>query len=204
MTDERTPDPARATPALQAAVRRAAAGDRVAYAELVRHYQRPLAGFLARMGLTAARIEELAQDTFVRAWTHLPRYRPQQAQFSTWLYTIARRLALNELDRAAHRHEVPAGPGPADEAADPAGDPARHLLRRRRDAQLHQALRALPHADRSVLALAYVKELDVAQIAAIEGCAAAAVRTRLTRARQRLLQALHALGPLDGLEGDAA
>ena len=63
---------------------RAAAGDRQAYALLVQRHQRGLFGFLGRMGLTQAEAEDLAQEAFVRAWQHLPRFDPQRAAFSTW------------------------------------------------------------------------------------------------------------------------
>ena len=81
-------------------------GNRQAYAPIVAHFQRPLFGYLGRMGLTQAQAEDLAQETFLRAWQALAQYDPQQAAFSTWLFTIAHRLALNELARAANKHEV--------------------------------------------------------------------------------------------------
>jgi RNA polymerase sigma-70 factor (ECF subfamily) len=187
------PDDTFPTPELLA---RLAAGDRAAFAVVVETWQRPLAGFLGRMGLPTARVEELVQDAFVRVWLNIGQYRPAQARFSTWLYTIARRLALNELDRAAHRHEqaAPAGADPDDalglDAACPEPGPPGQLARRRRQALLQAALRRLTPEDRSVLALAYVQELSLADIARIEDCSAAAVRTRLWRARQRLREAL--------------
>jgi RNA polymerase sigma-70 factor (ECF subfamily) len=60
---------------------------------------------------------------------------------------------------------------------------------------LQDALRRLPARDRSVLALAYVHELTLADVARIEGCSEAAVKARLHRARQRLRDALPALNP---------
>lgn len=170
-------------------LQRIAAGDRQAYAELVRHFQRPLAGFLARMGLSPARVEDVTQDTFLRAWEYLPSYRPARAQFSTWLYTIARRLALNELDRAANRRETAATDDTPEPACSQPGPPE-SLALQRRQAALQAALRTLPVEDRSVLALAYVHELEAADIARIEGCSSGAVRTRIYRARQRLRDAL--------------
>jgi len=173
------------TPLLQ----RIIAGDRQAYAEVVQQFQRPLSGFLARMGLSPARVEDLAQDTFLKAWVHLGDYQPGRAQFSTWLFTIARRLAINELTRAASRREQAAG----DDTPEPvcAGPgPPQALIRLRRQDRLRAALRTLSTEDRSVLALAYVHELDLTEIARIEGVRPGAVRTRLYRARQRLRDAL--------------
>lgn len=166
----------------------AAAGDRAAFAALVRRFQRPLFAFLGRMGLRQAEAEELAQDAFVRAWQHLPAYRAEQGAFSTWLFTIARRLALNALDRAGHRlHAAPDG---LPEAACEAPGPGAALALRQQRARLQAALRSLPLDDRSVLALAYVHELALADVARIEGCSVAAAKARLHRARERLRAAL--------------
>jgi RNA polymerase sigma-70 factor (ECF subfamily) len=175
-------------------IRRAAAGDRDAFAALVRHYQRPLFSFLGRMGLRQGEAEEVAQEAFLRAWLHLDRYRAEQGAFSTWLYTIARRLALNELDRAERRLVDGAGDAAPDIACDRPG-PAQALHRQQQGAALLAALRQVPAAERSVLALAYVHELSLADVARIEGCSESAIKSRLHRARQRLREALPALNP---------
>lgn len=172
-------------------VARAAAGDRSAYAALVRQFQRPLFAFLGRMGLRQAEAEELAQDAFIRAWQHLPHYRAETAAFSTWLFTIARRLALNALDRAEHQRLHTGHPAAEDDsAACDAPGPAQALQSRQQQAQLQAALRRLSPDDRSVLALAYVHELTLADVARIEDCSPAAAKARLHRARERLRQAL--------------
>ena len=170
-------------------LQRIARGDLRAFSELVDRYQRPLFAFLGRMGLEAARAEEVAQETFLRAWQHLPRYRTEQAQFSTWLFTIARRLALNELARSSNRHEV-AADDDAPEPACAAARPEQALDQRRLQARVDAAFRSLGTDDRSVLALAYSHDLGMAEIAVIEGCSVDAVKTRLHRARQRLRIAL--------------
>src|SRR5450631_3877590 len=94
-------------------LRKIHAGDRQAFAEVVKSYQRLLFGFLGRMGLSQAQAEDLAQETFVRAWQSLGSYRPELGKFSTWLFTIARNLALTELGRAYRVLEQPI----SDEAA---------------------------------------------------------------------------------------
>jgi RNA polymerase sigma-70 factor (ECF subfamily) len=170
-------------------LRRIRAGDRQAFAELVRRYQGPLFGFLGNMGLSYAQAQDLAQETFLRAWRSLPRYDSAAARFSTWLFTIARNLALNELGRASSRLETAAGEEIADHNCErPQPPEAIELDGRRRG--LHAALRRLPASDRSVLALAYLRELDMCAIARIEGITTGAVKTRLHRARARLSQLL--------------
>lgn len=164
-------------------------GDRQAFGQLVRLHQDGVFGFLWRMGLRRAVIDELAQEAFLRAWAHLDRYDPARAAFSTWLLAICRHLALNELGRAGHRLEQPADDeDPA--AADDAGSPPEALQHKRRQQQLHAALARLPAAQRSVLALAYLRELPLADVARIEGISEDAVKQRLHRARLALRAAL--------------
>jgi RNA polymerase sigma-70 factor (ECF subfamily) len=175
-------------------VERAVAGERAAFEALVRQFQRPVFGFLGRMGLAQAEAEDIAQEAFVRAWQHLDRYRPEQAAFSTWLFTIARRLALNAASRAEHRLADRSGDPPPDQACEQPG-PAQALdARQQRDA-VHAALCRLPAADRCVLALAYVNDLSLVDISRIEACSEAAVKARLHRARHRLREVWNELNP---------
>jgi RNA polymerase sigma-70 factor (ECF subfamily) len=187
----------------------AAQGDRAAFSALVRRHQRGLFGFLGRMGIGQAQAQDLAQESFLRVWRHLGEFDPRRAAFSTWLYTIARRLALNWLDRAEQTLCVPSSGGEGDES-DVAGaaalavraggwgdDPLQQLQQRRERAWLQAGMRRLPLGDRSVLALAYVHDMSLAQIAQIEGVSEAAAKARLHRARGRLRELLVAL------QGDA-
>lgn len=163
---------------------RAARGDRQAFAILVRRYQRPLFAFLGRMSLSPTQADDVAQEAFVRAWTGLARFDPDKARFVTWLFTIARNQAIDELNRRAT-----AAAEPADAVLDIASDqPGPDLLveRAQSAARLQRAIRRLAPNDRSVLALAYVRELDMTQIARIEGLSVAAVKTRLHRSRRQL------------------
>ena len=165
-------------------IRRTLAGDPSAFAAIVDHYQRPLFGYLGRMGFAQGAAEDLAQEAFLRAWRQLDRYQPERAAFSTWLFTIARHLALSELERHPRIAPPPAEAtlSVACEHAGPETTLAEAQTRRR----LQAALRQLPAHDRNVLALAYLKELDLAAVATIEGCSLAAVKVRVHRARQRL------------------
>lgn len=170
-------------------INRIKAGDRSAYAAVIRHYQQPLFGFLGRMGLTQAQAEDMAQEAFLRAWQKLGEFDPKRAAFSTWLFTLARNLTLNELARASTRQELTLGDDLPD-AADTQPQPLDDLLTREREAHLRTALLNLPLGDRSILALAYVEELDMAAIGRIEGCSTGAVKTRLHRIREKLRQLL--------------
>jgi len=169
---------------VQGILHRIAAGEQRAFAELVDMYQRPLFGFLGRLGMSQTQAEDLAQETFLRAWTHLHSYQPERAQFVTWLFTIARNLAYNAMQKAPQQHEIPGAEMPEQICERP--DPAQTMERSQQRARLQLALWQLPMTDRSVLALVYVHELGMADVARIEGDSLAAIKTRLHRAKQRL------------------
>ena len=164
---------------------RTADGDREAFAEVVETFQRPLFGFLGRMGLTEAVAAEIAQETFMRAWRNLAQYEPDRAEFSTWLFSIARNIALNELTRAGGRHEVRTGNATVDATLEES-PPLDQTEREQTGVRLRRLLARLPLADRTALALTYVKELKIAEIAALEGTTVGAIKTRLHRARSQL------------------
>jgi RNA polymerase sigma-70 factor (ECF subfamily) len=155
-----------------------------AFGELVEAYQGPLFAFLGRMGCHQGQAEELAQETFLRAWTHLPSYQAERAQFSTWLFTIAHNLACNALQSAAQQHEFSGDALPDVACSQPGPEHVLDQLQQRN--RLQNALRQLPLADRSALALVYVQDLALADVARIEGDSLAAIKTRLHRAKQRL------------------
>jgi RNA polymerase sigma-70 factor (ECF subfamily) len=170
---------------------RIAEGDREAFAEVVEVFQRPLFRFLGRMGLTQAVAAEIAQETFVRAWRNLGQYQCDRAGFSTWLFSIARNMALNELTRmsisreslmdSAAANAVYARPAPVDE-----------IIQQQSNARLHLAFSKLPLADRTALALVYVQDLQLADIAALEGTTVGAIKTRVHRAKAKLRELLGA------------
>ena len=181
-------------------------GDKTAFAALIGRYQKPLFAYLGKMTLPQAIAEEIAQETFIRAWQAKESFDPERASISTWLFTIARRLALNELDRAARRFEV--SDAPSLEYSGAGSDTDSHRVSRQiEDASqgnpqallqqaelkqaLWQALRKLSLHDRSLLALAYLNELEFSAIAEIENIPVGTVKSRLHRIRQQLKQLLN-------------
>ena len=77
-------------------------GDRAAFAELVEKYRQPLFNFVFRTLRDETETEDVAQNTFLQVWKSRARYE-RTAKFSTWLFTIARNLCLNEIRRRS-RH----------------------------------------------------------------------------------------------------
>ena len=93
------PEPSDLDAALMLHVKR---GDRAAFGELVGKYQQPLFNFISRYLRDEAEAEDLAQNVFLQVYKSRQRYQ-QTAKFSTWLFTIARNLCLNEIRRRS-RH----------------------------------------------------------------------------------------------------
>ena len=164
-------------------------GDREAFAEVVDTFQRPLFGFLGRMGLNRDVAAEIAQETFVRAWTNIGQYQDGRAEFSTWLFSIARNLALNELTRASTKYELTTDSAAATAVCKEPGL-IDQVEQEQSNARLRQALSRLPLADRTALALVYVRELPLAEIAVLEGTTEGALKARLHRAKMKLRELL--------------
>jgi len=163
-------------------------GNRNAFRLLVVRYQRPLFRFLGGFGLAQAVAEELAQETFLRAYRNLSVYDPAKAKFSSWLLTIAKHLAMNEKARSHQR--APHTDVSAIEAEWSGRDPVPRaheaLETEERSTRVQRALQRLPEVLRSALVLAYLKELSLDEIATIEGCSVGAVKSRIFRGKQLL------------------
>jgi RNA polymerase sigma-70 factor (ECF subfamily) len=163
-----------------ALVRAARNGDREAFMQLVGVHQAGVRAF-AR-GLLGDRVlaEDIAQEAFLRAWRGLGAFRGDAA-FATWLYAIARRVALDEARRPAVRTV------PVEQVAELAdwrvGDP---VLR----GDLERALGVLAPAQREAFLLVVVLGLSYQEAGGMTGCPAGTVASRVFRARTRLAGAL--------------
>lgn len=168
-------------------VRQILGGNRDAFRLLVLRYQRPLFRFLGLLGFAQDAAEDLAQATFLRVYRALGDFDPQRAKFSTWMFTIAKRLAANERQRAHHHREQPLEDGTVEESPPASADPAVAAERTRR---LSAAIAALPDALRTTFFLSQINELTLDEVAAVEGCALGTVKSRVHRAREQLRAAL--------------
>ena len=171
-------------------VRRARAGSSEAFQELVLRYESPLFNFLLRRTACAEDAEEIAQDAFVRAWRKLATY-DERWTFSTWLFTLARRLAATRgrSPRSSPRSSI--GNGAVLDDVPVHADPERDLARTEERANLWSIVdRVLDEDARSALWLRYAEDRTMAEIAAILGRSTVAVRVMLFRARVRLAEHL--------------
>ena len=170
-------------------IRRTQQGCEEAFADLVRRYADRLHRFLVGRGANPVDAEDLVQETFIAAHRALDRYDPRYA-FSTWLFTIGRRLAVSQYRKrkrleaiAEKRIPPPSGTDSRSEAGQGIWDAARQKLAPR---------------DFEALWLRYGEDLSIGEVARVMGVYALHARVILHRARGRLAAELHAAGTLVG------
>ncbi|KAB2957114.1 MAG: sigma-70 family RNA polymerase sigma factor [Thermoanaerobaculia bacterium] len=174
-------------------------GSEDAFRELVERFEGPLFALLVRIVRRPELAEELAQESFVKAWRALARFDPAR-RFSSWLFKIAHNTALDALRRRGEEPlslDAPAEDGgaapelPADPAAE---DPLARALSRDAGRALERAVAELRPAYREVLLLRFAQELSYEEIAAVTGAPLGTVKVHLFRARQELARRLRAAG----------
>ena len=158
--------------------------DPVAFGRFVTAHQDMVFGFLGRMGFAQEDAEDLAQETFLRVWRNRQSYEPGRAKISTWLCTIARNVALTEIDKRTRRPY--STKTDTDTLATDEPGPDQKFDSSATTDQLNAALIQLPIEDRSAIALHYVDGLSARDAAQVTGCHTGTYRTRLSRARKKL------------------
>ena len=162
-------------------VRAAQNGDVDAFEELVRRYQTSIYRVALRMLGSRADAQDAAQETFVRAWRALPRFRHDSA-ISTWLYRIVTRRAL---DKIASRRTT----GTLDELDLEAGpDPAQAAEHQEQLRAVRQAIAKLPPEQRAAIVLREFEGLSYQEVAQVLGASVPAIKTRIHRARLTIIQ----------------
>ncbi len=160
-------------------VEAAAAGDAVAFDDLVRLHGAGVYRLALRMLGNPQDAEDVQQETFVQAYRRLRSFRGEAA-FGTWLYAIAARLCLGKLRRRRrHSEELP-----GDLPSDPELDPQEHLTSLAAAQRVQRALGALSPSDRLLILLKYVEDLSHEEIAGVLGCSCQSSRSRLLRAKR--------------------
>ena len=173
-------------------VRAAQRGDTVAFGELVRRYQRAV--YRVAWGLTrnASDADDLAQETFVRAYQAIGRFRVGEPMFR-WLARIATNLAFSLFRSRRRRPETPLEP--LVEAGRQWGvedDPEAHAARREGERHLQEAFDGLKPEHQAVLVLRVVEDLSYVEIASALHLPIGTVMSRLARARVELRARLKA------------
>lgn len=172
-------------------VERARAGERAAFDQLVARYQRRLLRLVLRLLRDQAEAEDVVQETFLRAYRALPRFRGDAA-FYTWLYRIALNGARNTI-QCRRLRGGPTGAVPAQVPAPEIGTPESMLLSKQVMQAIDAALEALPLDLRTAIVLREIEGLSYGEIAQIMECPLGTVRSRLFRAREAIARRLRPL-----------
>lgn len=181
-------------------VRETLAGNQLSFQLLVESHQERLFGLVRHYTRSAVEVEDIVQDTFIKAYRRLDSFQ-HQSSFSTWIYRIAVNTALDFLKRAGrnpvHSVEDPellgtveAGSRSASLAAPDSGMESEEI------AELtHEVLGTLPEIFRTVLVLREFEEMAYQDIADLLGISIGTVESRLFRARARFKEAFLRLHP---------
>jgi RNA polymerase sigma-70 factor (ECF subfamily) len=173
-------------------VLRAQRGDKRAFGLLVDKYQRKLARLLSRMVRDQAEIEDIVQDTFIKAYRALPNFRGDSA-FYTWLYRIGINTAKNYLVSMGRRPTVSTGVEIEDaenfEGADELRTmetPESSLMTKQIAQTVNDAVANLPEDLRTAITLREIEGLSYEEIATVMDCPIGTVRSRIFRARDMI------------------
>jgi RNA polymerase sigma-70 factor, ECF subfamily len=176
-------------------------GETRAFEVLLERHRTPVFNFLCRYLHDRERSEDLLQETFLRLIRNVQSYTPR-AKFTTWLYTIARNLAIDEVRRVRHHRNVSLdqpmrgtqgdedGPTYLDRLAAPGGRGDDRLADGQFAAALYAALEALPPEQREVFLLREAEAMPFQEIAEIVGAPLNTVKSRMRYALEGLREML--------------
>jgi RNA polymerase sigma-70 factor (ECF subfamily) len=168
-------------------------GDKDAFRELVERHKTSVVNVIHRAIGDRWEAEDLAQRVFIQVYQSADRYKPS-AKFTTWLYTIVRNTALNEI-RRRHRHQAESldliqdgtdetqGRTVADQHS---ADPAQETLENELENKVRAAIQSLPEEQRTAIILLRYEELSYEEIAKVLRCSVGATKSLIHRARESL------------------
>lgn len=168
-------------------------GDWAAFADLVDKYKQSVVNFAFRMLRDATEAEDLAQVVFLQVYKSAHRYEVS-SKFSTWMFTIARNLCLNEIRRRS-RHPADSLDHAQTEHDDHAArqfedtktfSPPDSLLRGELEQKVEEAVAELPENQRTAILLCRTEELSYEEIARILDTSVSATKSLIHRGRETL------------------
>jgi RNA polymerase sigma-70 factor (ECF subfamily) len=172
-------------------------GDSDAFSQLVEKYKKPVMNLVYRMIRDLAEAEDIAQNVFVQVYKSAERYQVS-SKFSTWLFTIARNLCLNEIRRRTRHPADSMDASYPDQEDQPlqqyedkkAVSAPDRLLQGELEAKIEQAVAELPENQRLAILMCRQDELSYEEIAQVLGCSLSATKSLIHRGRETLKQKL--------------
>ena len=163
-------------------------GRREGQTEMVSRYAERVFAMIARQVPDMMDAQELTQDTFLRAFSHIDSYDPHKASLSTWLCRIAYHLTLDHLRR---RRPVIVAMEDNTDISDEELEAELNTGREERIEQLMEVIDELPDDERMLLTLYYFEDRPLTEITYITGIEPAALANRLYRTRKKLYRKLN-------------
>jgi RNA polymerase sigma-70 factor (ECF subfamily) len=169
-------------------------GDQASFGLLLQRHRNPVFHFLCRMVQNQAVAEELAQEVFLRVYRSRSTYEPT-AKFTTWLFRIATRLALNSLrdgkkEKLQDSLEEQTSDGTTRQLPDRGRTIEQEMLYQARLREVREAIEGLPAKQRAAVLMHKYDDMEYSQIARVLRCSDSAVKSLLFRAYESLRFAL--------------
>ncbi len=164
------------------------AGDIEAFRMIIEHYQRKIFRLGLRFFGRTDEAADFAQDVFLRVFEQRGRYDPKRP-FKAWFFKVATNLGR---DRLRGRREIPIGNEPPEIAIEPQAE--LEMLKRERDLRVRQALQKVKPKYREGLVLRFELDLNLREMAQIQGISLGTVKSRMSRGLRAFHKAYLALG----------
>jgi RNA polymerase sigma-70 factor (ECF subfamily) len=181
-------------------VRRCAAGDAIAWEEIVQRFHRRIYNICYRFAGSADEAQDLTQEVFIKVYRTVGSFDGEKASFNTWMTTVARNLLVDHFrkkrnDRITDSMDSPQGPnedGPTLSERLVAHEPSQqtHVENRERREMVHRALRQISPDLREAVILRDLQDMDYREIAQVLKVPDGTVKSRINRGRAELARVL--------------
>ena len=174
-----------------ALIRQAKQGDGNAIEGLIRAHQEALYAFMLRMSGRPDVAEDIVQEAFVRVLRNLDRF-DSRFRFSTWLFTIAKRLYVNSIQKHRPTYDSDVVNGHHGSQNSPGGDAARHETMANARGVIDFALEKLGPHQREIILLFHQQNWPITEIAVYLNMPEGTIKSHLHRARKRMRKVIEA------------
>lgn len=165
---------------------RSQSGNQIAFGLLVERYSNYCYAIVYRIIGNETEAEDVVQEAFVSVWQQLKSFDSKRAKFTTWLYTIATRLAIDVLRKRRNRTEL-LSESIMDVQAD---DALSNLCNKDLEQQLSEATQSLTELQKTVFVLREIEEMEVDEVSTITGLSPKQIKDNLYVARKKIRQHL--------------
>lgn len=170
-------------------VRQVVAGRTSAFRLLVLRHERVVFALLRSHGLRTEVAEEIAQDSFLRAFRALSDFNPSIGSFRTWLLSIVRNRAFSVLGRKSNQNEI-SDEASVLEASDETPNAEIRLMQAQEKQTVWELIQQIPKVFREALVLTTCEEMSLQEVASLQGCSVGTVKSRVFRAKDALRNAI--------------